>query len=251
MDELWIESMTWQDIKEAMASGKRRVLLVAGAMEQHGPHLPIGTDTFLGRALAERVARKLGDTLIAPMITIGYSVGHMPFPGTVSISEDTLKRVIAESCESLAQHGFEEIVLLASHGGNYRAIKEVLPALHEKLEPVRVLASTDIESWLKHIQRICAEQDLDPSRVGVHAGQGETSQMLAHRPDLVRMDRAVEGFTGDASVRWRSRVPPPMDTMSPTGILGDARGATAELGEQFLESKAQALAEQIRQGQVE
>jgi creatinine amidohydrolase len=251
MEEIWIERMTWLDIKEAMAAGKRRVLLVVGAMEQHGPHLPIGTDTFLGHALAERVARKLGDTLIAPVITIGYSVGHMPFPGTVTLSEDTLKRVIKESCESLAHHGFEEIVLLASHGGNYRAIQEVLPSLQEELAPVQVLASTDTESWLKHIQRMCRELDLDPARVGVHAAQGETSQMLAHQPELVHMDRAVEGFMGDASIRWRSRVPPPMDTMSPTGILGDARGATAELGEAFLESKAESLAEQIRQGRIE
>lgn len=250
MDKIWIERMNWQDIKEAMASGARRVLLVVGAMEQHGPHMPIGTDTFLGHALAERVAHKLGDTLIAPVINLGYSVGHMPMPGTVTLSEETLGRVIVESCESLAHHGFEEIAIVISHGGNYRAVKDVLPSLQEKLAPTKVLASTDIESWLKQSKSVWQKYDLDPVRMGVHAGQGETSMMLAHMPGLVKMDRAVEGFTGDASIRWRSRVPPPMDTMSPTGILGDAREATAELGEILLEEKAEALAAQIRQGKL-
>lgn len=251
MSEIWIERMTWSDIKEAMAAGKRRVLLTVGAMEQHGPHMPIGTDTYLGHAMAEGVARKLGDTLIAPVIPLGYSIGHMPFPGTISLSEDTLSRVIAECCESLAHHGFEEIVILVSHGGNYRAVKQVLASLQEKLAPVKVLASTDIESWLKHIKRMCEEHDLDLARVGVHAGQGETSRMLAYKPELVKMDRAVEGFTGDASIRWKSRVPPPMDTMSPTGILGDARGATAELGKLFFDEKVEALVAQIRRGELE
>jgi creatinine amidohydrolase len=251
MEEVFIERMNWKDIKQAIADGKRRVLVIAGAMEQHGPHMPIGTDTFLGYALGERVARKLGGTLVAPVISLGYSIGHMPFPGTITLSEETLERVIAECCESLAHHGFTEIVILASHGGNYRAIKEVLPSLQQKLAPVTVLGATSFDPAAERIRRIAEQRGLDPIRVGVHSGQGETSMMLAHQPELVKMERAVEGFTGDASIRWRSRVPPPMDTMSPTGILGDARGSTAEIGEFFLEQEALALAEQIRAKHLE
>ncbi len=72
--------------------------------------------------------------------------------------------------------------------------------------------------------------------------------MLAHRPELVQMDKAVEGFTGDASIRWKSKVPPPMDTMSPTGILGDARGSTAALGEKMLAERIDRLAGMIETG---
>jgi creatinine amidohydrolase/Fe(II)-dependent formamide hydrolase-like protein len=86
------------------------------------------------------------------------------------------------------------------------------------------------------------------ARMGVHAAQGETSLMLAHRPDLVQMDKACEGFTGDASIRWRSKVPPPMDTMSPTGILGDARGSTAELGEKMFGERIERVARMIEEG---
>lgn len=248
MEEVWIERMTWTDVKAAMVAGKRRVLVIVGAMEQHGPHLPIGTDTFLGHAIAERIARNLGDALITPVIPIGYSVGHMPMPGTITLTEDTLSRVIAETCESLAHHGFKEIVLLSSHGGNYRAIRQALDVLRQKRLPVRITAATDIEPYLERIKALSAEYGLDSVRVGVHAAQGETSQMLAHKPELVKMERAVEGFMGDPSIRWKSRVPPPMNEMSPTGIVGDARGATAELGEAFLKAETDYLSEQIRAG---
>ncbi len=87
---------------------------------------------------------------------------------------------------------------------------------------------------MRRRQALLQELALDPAKVGVHAGQGETSMMLACHPDLVGMERAVEGFTGDASIRWRSKVPPPMTETSPTGILGDARGSTAQIGEQLL-----------------
>jgi creatinine amidohydrolase len=250
-DEIWIERMTWTDVKAAMAAGKRRVLVIVGATEQHGPHLPIGTDTFLGHAMAERIARKLGDTLVAPVIPVGYSAGHMPMPGTITLSQETLSQVIVETCESLAHHGFDEIVILSSHGGNFRAIERVLGDLRDRVKPTRLLAATSVEPWLERNKRLAEEQGLDPVRAGVHAALNETSQMLAYKPELVKMERAVEGFMGDPSIRWRSKVPPPMNETSPTGILGDARGSTAELGEIFLEAETSHLADQIRAGQLD
>jgi creatinine amidohydrolase len=243
-----IEEMTWVEVKEAIKNGKRRVIVMLGAMEQHGPHLPIGTDTYLGYAVAERLARRLGDALVAPVVTLGYSIGHLPMPGTVSIDEVTLEAVIRDVCRSLVHHGFSEIILLCSHGGNYGAVRNVLPALRTAHPATRISAVTDFEEWLEQTKCFAAAEGLDMARLGVHAGQGETSLMLAHRPDLVQMDKACEGFLGDASVRWRSKVPPPMDTMSPTGILGDARGSTAALGEKLLSARVERLAELIESG---
>jgi creatinine amidohydrolase len=245
-----IEEMTWVEVRDAIASGKGRVIVMLGAMEQHGPHMPIGTDTYLGYATGERLARRLGDTLVAPVVSLGYSVGHLPMAGTVSVEESTLELVILDACRSLARHGFGEIILLCSHGGNYAALRHVLPRLRAEHATIRISAITDFDEWLEQTKRFAAAEGLEMARIGVHAGQGETSLMLAHRPDLVQMDRACEGFTGDASIRWKSKVPPPMDTMSPTGILGDARGSTAELGEKMFALRVERLAQMINAGEL-
>lgn len=247
-DTVLIEEMTWMEVREAIAAGKRRVIVMLGAMEQHGPHLPIGTDTYLGYAVGERLTHRLGDALLAPVVSLGYSVGHLPMAGTVSIEESTLEAVIADVCRSLARHGFREIILLCSHGGNYHALANVLPRLRADHRGLRISAITDFDEWVEATRRFAQREGLNMTQIGVHAGQGETSLMLAHRPDLVQMDKAVEGFTGDASIRWRSKVPPPMDTMSPTGILGDARGSTAALGEKMLVERVDRLAKLIEDG---
>jgi len=247
-DTVLIEEMTWPEVRDAVARGKRRVIVMLGAMEQHGPHLPIATDTYLGYATGERLARRLGDALVAPVVSIGYSVGHLPMAGTVSIEEPTLEAVIVDICRSLGRHGFHEIILLCSHGGNYRALRNVLPRLREEHRDIRISAITDFDEWLEHTKKFAGRWGLDMARLGVHAAQGETSLMLAHRPDLVQMDKACEGFIGDASIRWRSKVPPPMDTMSPTGILGDARGSTADIGEKMFADRIEQVARMIEQG---
>lgn len=247
-DTVLIEEMTWPEVRAAIDGGKRRVIVMLGAMEQHGPHLPIGTDTYLGYASGERLARRLGDALVAPVVTLGYSAGHLPMAGTVSIEEATLEAVIVDVCRSLARHGFREIILLCSHGGNYRAIRNVLSRLREEHREIRISTITEFDEWLEHTKKFAAREGLDMTRLGVHAAQGETSLMLAYRPDLVQMDKACEGFTGDASIRWRSKVPPPMDTMSPTGILGDARGSTAGLGEKMFDERIERVARMIEEG---
>ncbi|HEV2440064.1 MAG TPA: creatininase family protein [bacterium] len=249
-DTVLLEEMTWPEVRDAIAAGKRRVIVMLAAMEQHGPHLPIGTDTYLGYATGVRLARRLGDSLVAPVLTLGYSAGHLPMAGTVSIEESTLETVIEDVCRSLARHGFREIILLCSHGGNYRALRGALPRLRDAHSELRISAVTDFDEWLRHTTAFAAREGLDTAKLGVHAAQGETSLMLAYRPELVQMDRACEGFIGDASIRWRSKVPPPMDEMSPTGILGDARGSTAELGEKMFTDRIERLASMIEAGDL-
>ena len=247
-DEVLIERMSWPQVRDALAAGKRTVLLPVAAMEQHGPHMAIGTDTFLGYETARRLAEALGDALVAPAISIGYSVGHLPMPGTVTISEETLTTVITEVADSLAHHGFRDIVFVISHGGNYGAVNAALPRLRAARPEVRFHAQTDFESGMGDRAALYRELGVEARRMGVHAGQGETSMMLASHPELVRMEAAVEGFTGDASIRWKAKVPPPMDEMSPTGILGDARGSTAEIGEALFNQNITRWVDAIRAG---
>jgi creatinine amidohydrolase len=250
MDDVLIERMSWHDVRDAMADGKRTVIVPIAAMEQHGPHMAIGTDTFLGYETSERLARALGDALGAPAISIAYSVGHMPMPGTVTISEETLIIVVREVVDSLVHHGFTDVVMLVSHGGNYGAMRVVVPELRKAHPDIRFHARMDFESSMGQRQALYDELGVDAVRMGVHAAQGETSMMLACHPDLVDMSRAAEGFTGDASIRWKAKVPPPMDEMSPTGILGDARGSTAEIGERLFDFEIRRWVEDIRSGAI-
>jgi creatinine amidohydrolase len=248
--EVLIERMTWTQVRDALASGTRTVIVPLAAMEQHGPHMAIGTDTFLGYEMSIRLARALGDALVAPAVSIGYSVGHMPMPGTVTISEETLITVIKEVVGSLVHHGFQDIVLLVSHGGNYGAIRAALPELREQHPGIRIHAQLDFEASMAGRQSLYDALGVEAARMGVHAGQGETSMMLACHPDLVDMDNAVEGFMGDASIRWRSPVPPPMTETSPTGILGDARNSTAEIGERLFDQSVDEWVRAIRSGEL-
>lgn len=250
MHDVLIERMSWHDVRDAMADGKKTVIIPIAAMEQHGPHMAIGTDTFLGYEQSVRLARALGDALVAPAITIGYSVGHLPMPGTVTVSEETLITVIREVVESLVHHGFTDVVMLVSHGGNYGAMRAVVPQLRTTHPDVRFHARLDFESSMGERQALYDELGVEEKRMGVHAAQGETSMMLACHPELVDMDRAVEGFIGDASIRWKAKVPPPMDEMSPTGILGDSRGSTDEIGERLLEFQIERWVADIRSGAI-
>jgi creatinine amidohydrolase len=245
-----IEEMTWPEVRDAIVSGKKRVIVMLAAMEQHGPHLPIGTDTYLGYALAERLARRLGDALVAPVVTLGYSETFLPMAGTVSLEVSTLHAVVADVCRSLARHGFQEIILLPSHGGNYPILRDVLPRIREELSHVRILGKTDFD--VEGAKQFAVREGVELARLGAHAGQAETSQMLACRADLVHMDKACEGFTGDLSPYmpefYRSGFIPPMDGISPNGILGDPRESTRDLGEKMLQHVTERLAGMIEVG---
>ena len=109
-EKVLIEEMTWVEIKEAIDQGKTGVIVVSGAMEQHGPHLPTGTDTILGYELAQRAALKLGNVLVAPVVRPCLSEHHIGFPGSFTLSWETYYDVIEDYCESLARFGFKDIV---------------------------------------------------------------------------------------------------------------------------------------------
>ncbi len=186
-DTVLIEEMTWVEVKAAIQGGKRRVIVMLAAMEQHGPHMPIGTDTYLGYATGERLARRLGDALVAPVVTLGYSAGHLPMPGTVSIEEPMLEAVILDVCRSLAHHGFREIILLCSHGGNYRALRNVVPRLRADLPSIRTPPSpTSTSGWSRR-------SDLPPLR-------GWTWRESASMPGRARRPSCLP--TGRRWCRW-------------------------------------------------
>src|SRR5215472_13425183 len=113
--EVRLERMTWQEIGDAIVDGKTTAIIVAGSSEQHGPHLPEGTDAMIGEGLAVRLAWKLSNALVAPVIRPGCSDHHLAFPGTVSISAETLIQTIDSYIDSLRLHGFRRFFIFSSH----------------------------------------------------------------------------------------------------------------------------------------
>jgi hypothetical protein len=119
---VFLERMTWPEIEAAIAAGYTRAVVCLAASEQHGPHLPEGTDAWLGQELAGRLARALGDALVAPVIRPGCSEHHLGFAGTITVPVDVLVALLDAYVDSLSRHGFERFLVFPSHGGNLPAL---------------------------------------------------------------------------------------------------------------------------------
>lgn len=244
--ELRMERMTSPEVAEALAEGYTTVVVPCGAIEQHGPHLPMFMDSEHGDRLGEEVARRLPGALVAPTIRVGCSEHHMAFRGTVSLSTETFMAVCRDYCSSLGRHGFRRILFLPTHGGNFRPLREGLAELDAAAGiACTVEAYTDLMGVLAGWRQAVDEVAGLGERVGGHADIAETSIMHALHPGLVRQELAEAGFQADPS-RRESLVDRILregfDTVTPNGILGDARGARADIGERCIEWMADAVA---------
>ena len=238
MTELFIERMTWPDVEAAIAGGKRRVIICAASSEQHGPHLPEATDALLGEEYARRLALRLGDALVAPVIRPGCSEHHMTFAGSLTISAELLIAIIESYIDSLARHGFGSFVVMSSHGGNYPVLAE-----WAKRKPMANCAViTDIAVFQAGFDALRRFGRTDTA--GPHAEVMETSMMLATHPGLVHMERAEPGFEGEMALKVL--LERGMRGVSANGIIGNPVGATAEMGEAVLEALAESLASRVR-----
>ncbi|MCE5206903.1 MAG: creatininase family protein [Chloroflexi bacterium] len=235
-NEIWMERMTWQEIQQAMDDGYDTVILIAGSIEQHGPALPLGTDTYLGYAMADGIARKIGKTLVAPVIRPGLSEHHMHFKGTLTLTKETFKAVVRDVINSLVRHGFKRIAVTYSHGGNEAALDEVLPELARTYPDVDILTLIDEDAFSDPVQDIIRRDGITSEQMGVHAGEMETSMLLAWDETLVRKDKFEQGFMGDFGhdnpqmVRALSEG---LHTVTNNGILGDSRKASKSRGQDY------------------
>jgi creatinine amidohydrolase len=188
-----------------------------GATEQHGPHLPLGTDTDIALALADRLAGARPHVVVAPALPYGSSGEHATFAGTLSIGQDGLETVVVELVRSADR--FAGTVLVSAHGGNAAPLARAVSALAR--EGRRVLA------WSPHVP----EGD-------AHAGRTETSLMLALAPSLVQGSRAARGDLrplADVAAQLRANG---VGAVSPNGVLGDPTGASSAEGAVLLDALA-------------
>ena len=239
-----LADMTWPEVAEA-----QRVAPVAivplGSCEQHAYGMALRTDTTRAEAVAGLVAERISPlVVVAPALPVGVSEHHMAFPGTITLSPNTLQQAVWEMVDSLYRHGWRRIFVLTGHGGNSSAVdlaglrlRTDHPDLHVAWSGVTPLASA-------------VAKDLRVSEVGGHSGEIETSQSLYLDPTLVRPDRLRRGASTveDLDTAGRlSRSDPaihfPQDyrRLSAGGGLGDPRAASAEIGRQLVEQIVERL----------
>ena len=247
MVKVRMSEMTRVDIQKALDRGFRTVVFAVGSNEQHGPHLPTCTDTLEGDVLANKVALKLGKALQAPTINVGCSDAHMVFPGAISLRPETLKSLIRDYCVSLAKQGFRNIVILPSHGGNFNAVREVTDELKQSLKGTRVVSYTDLKGLLGLLAEFSSRHGVSAGESGGHAGESETSMVLAIRKDLVDMKNAEKGLL----VGFDDKVVGLMysqgiKAVSKNGVLGDSRKGEAGKGEEYLELWAEKMVDFVR-----
>jgi creatinine amidohydrolase len=236
--------MTSPDVRAALDSGIDVAIIACGAVEQHGPHLPLFMDAEHGTRLALEVARRLGRALVAPTIRVGCSEHHMRFAGSLTLSEATFEALCHDYAVSLARHGFRHILFLPTHGGNFAPLRAMSGRLNEAVAPhACVEAFTDLQGQIELWRRVVEEEVGMGDRVGGHADIAETSIMLALHPALVRGERAAAGYEGALTPQVLEQVfTAGIGSVTPNGILGDARGASEEIGLRCLAETADLVA---------
>jgi len=227
-------TMTWPDVAGAVAGGATTVILPLGATEQHGLHLPLSTDTVRAAALAEALAGCLPGTLVAPALPFGCSDEHRGFAGLIGLDSDTLAAVIVDCARRMAGWGIDRLVLLSAHGGNAAALDRAVARLAAELPALEVAVLGGGAGLSDAVLAIARAEGVPAPALGLHAGEGETSEMLALRPDLVRMDRAVPGMCSDGEGLMAVLERAGLQAVTPTGVLGDPAGAEAGRGRRYL-----------------
>ena len=226
-----LDELTWPEVREEIQCGRDTVVIPFGATEQHGPHMALSTDRVIGEEMTRRVADAL-DAFAAPAVPFGCSSHHLAFPGTISINDATFAAIVTDVVSSLAAGGFRRIVLLPSHGGNFAPLAAVVEKLQVP-DGVRIDALTDIAVLAGIPQRGAAEHGVPLGEGGLHAGEWETSMMLAIHPELVHMDRREPGYTGDPAEAVGTLFSQGVDSLAANGVIGDPARASAEHGEAY------------------
>jgi creatinine amidohydrolase len=207
-DTVLLEELTWTELRDLVGSGKTTILVPIGGTEQNGPHMALGKHNRRAQVLAEKIARALGNALVAPVVayvpegSVDPPTGHMRFPGTITVPEDAFEKVLEYAARSFKRAGFRDIVFLGDHGGYQRSTQTVAARLDREWAASGIRAHA-IEEYYRASQtefaRLLKSKGFRDEELGSHAGLADTSLMMATDPRLVRADRLRpgEGTSGD------------------------------------------------------
>ena len=223
-------------------------LIPTGALEQHGPHLPMLMDSVHAEALARAVADTLPVlTVVTPCITPGLSEHHMDFPGTVTLSPETFRGVVLAYVEALERLAIDQIAIFSGHGGNFSAIGQIAREVSAERRTT-VIAFDDLSRFVNVMVEAGRHAGIDPPETDFHAGLLETSvALMLFDESAVRPFAGVDGYTA-AEPGWLERVMTEgLKAVSENGVLGSPGAASAEAGQRIFDALVEELATWIAQ----
>ncbi len=235
---VYLEEMTWMEIKQRMDQGARTVIVPTGSTEQNGPQMVTGKHNVIVRYTAGEIAKRLGNALVAPVVPyapagrIQPADGHMQFPGTVSLSDKAFAGLLEDVARSLKQHGFRLICFIGDHGGNQKPQQEVAGRLTDEWSGDGVMVLHVGDYYGNNGQKKWGEKNgLKVPNPEAHAGHIDTSEMLALDAKGVR--DSMRGVRAEKDYRA-------------TGATGDSSQASASAGRKYLALKIDAAVKQIK-----
>lgn len=234
--------LTWKEIEQMPDKQNVVIIQPVGAIEQHGPHLPLAVDSAIALGVLGKALDQLEPDIAAyalPCLYYGKSNEHWGFPGTITLNATTLLLVIREMAASIYRSGFRKLVLMNSHGGQPQIIEIAARDIHQEHLDFAVFP---LFTW--RVPHIAGDLLTDREQeYGIHAGDAETSIMLSLLPEQVKMDRAVKEYPQvpkDSLLDMEGKLPFSWLTkeLSQSGVMGDATTATKEKGDRILQSVA-------------
>ena len=238
-DSVFLEDLTWMEVRHAIASGKTTVIVPTGGTEQNGPHLVLGKHNYLVKYKAGEIAKHLGNALVAPVVAyvpegdINPPTGHMRYAGTISLPQDVFSKVLEYAARSLGQHGFVDIALIGDSGGNQTGQKLVAEALNREWAAAAARVHHISAYYPGRGDEWVMSQGVSADDVGSHAGTHDTSSLMYLNPSMLRFDKMTPGQSGDGQ-----------------GHVGNPLKATALFGKRILEMQVEDAVKQIRELRV-
>jgi len=236
-ETVFLEELTWTEVRDAIQSGVTTVIIPTAGTEQNGPHMVLGKHRFIVNHAADLIARRLGNAIVAPVVTyvpegdLDPPSGHMRYAGSITLPSELFVGLLEYAARSLAVHGFTDIVLIGDSGGNQRGMEEVATLLNEEwaASDTRVHFVGDYYSGHGFREWLQSEGETEDT-IGGHAGISDTSQLLHVAPEHVRLEKRADrgGFDG-------------------SGVSGDPTRASAERGRRGIEMKIDAAVRQIEE----
>lgn len=239
---VFLEDLTWVELRDAIAAGKTTVIIPTGGTEQNGPIMTLGKHNYLVRYKAGEIARMLGNAIVAPVMAYvpegeipgpKPAAGHMRFPGTITTPQDAYEKVLEYAARSLRSAGFLDIAMIGDSGGNQAGQKAVSEMLNKEWAGTNVRVHHVTDYYPGRGDAIAAANGMSQEAIGSHAGSQDTTSLMYINPGMLRVDKFTLGKANDGQ-----------------GHVGDPRRSTAAIGKLILEAQVEDAVNQIKKLRV-